>query len=45
MPNHIHGIIIINKPDDGHNDRVETHDYASLLKMHDKNYKQTYLKS
>ena len=28
MPNHVHGIIIIDKPDDGHN--VETQNFASL---------------
>ena len=28
MPNHIHGIIIINKPDDGRNNVVETHNYV-----------------
>lgn len=28
MPNHVHGIVIINKSDDGHN--VETQDFASL---------------
>jgi putative transposase len=29
MPNHVHGIIVIDKPDDG-NARVETQDFASL---------------
>lgn len=29
MPNHVHGIIIIDKPDDGFND-VETQNFASL---------------
>ena len=35
MPNHIHGIIIIDKPDDEHNDGciVETQDFASLRHM------------
>ncbi len=36
MPNHVHGIVIINKPDDGHNDgrndgrNVQTQNFASL---------------
>ncbi|MCP4552324.1 MAG: hypothetical protein GY834_09850 [Bacteroidetes bacterium] len=31
MPNHVHGIIIINKPDDGRDDEnVETQNFASL---------------
>ena len=34
MPNHVHGIIIINKIDDGHN--VETQNFASL-QSHSKN--------
>src|SRR5690625_3497592 len=32
MPNHVHGIVMINKPADGHNDglTVETQNLASL---------------
>ncbi len=32
MPNHVHGIVMINKPDDGRNDgpTVETQNFASL---------------
>ncbi len=34
MPNHLHGIIVIYKNDDGNTNNVETQDFASLQQNH-----------